>query len=95
MDTITTTTMRDQAGIMKGSIDTLDLDIFTAGGTIITATSQSPIKSTVHTRIKSIAIRPMKSMAITQAKDTAGIELIVLADPNTPLKAIPTESLSN
>ena len=87
MDTTTTTTMRDQAGIMKGSIDTLDLGIFTAGGTIITATSQSPIKSIVHTRIKNIVIRPMKSMAISQVMDTA--------DKNTHQKAIPTESLSN
>jgi GTP cyclohydrolase III len=87
--------MQDQAGIMKGSIDTLHIDIITAGGTIITARNQSPIKSTTHTRIKSIAITLMKSMAITQAADTAGIKLIVLADTNTPLKAIPTESLSN
>ena len=95
MDTITTTTMRDQAGIMKGSIGPPDIGIITAGGTIIMATNQSPIKSTAHTRIKSIAIPPMASMAITQAADTAGIKLIVLADTNTPQKAIPTESLSN
>ena len=87
MDTITTTIMREQAGIMKGSIDTLDTGIITAGGTIITATNQSPIKSTAHTRIK--------SMAITRAMDTAGTKLIVLAEPNFPLKATPTESLSN
>ena len=87
--------MQYQAGIMKGSIETLDFDIITAGGTIITATNQSPIKSSAHTRIKSIAIPPMTSMAITLAMDTAGIKLIVLADTNTPLKAIPTESLSN
>jgi len=79
LDTITTTTMQDQAGIMKGSIETLDFDIITAGGTIITATNQSSIKSTAHTRIKRIAI--------PQALNTA--------DTNTPLKAIPTESLSN
>jgi hypothetical protein len=87
--------MRDQAGIKKGSIETLDFDIITAGGTIITDTNQSPIKSTAHTRLKSIAIHPMASMSIPQAVDTAGIKLIVLADTNTPLKAIPTESLSN
>ena len=87
--------MRDQAGIMKGSIGTLDTGIITAGGTIITATNQGPIKSTAHTHLKRMAIPSMKSMAITQAMDTAGIKLIVLADPNTPLKAIPTESLSN
>jgi hypothetical protein len=87
--------MRDQAGIMKGSIDTLDTGIISAGGTIITATNQSPIKSTAHTRIKSIAIRPMTSMALPEALDTAGIKLIVLADTNMALKAIPTESLSN
>ena len=87
--------MRDQAGIMKGSIESLVTGIITAGGTIITATNQSPIKSTVHNRMKSIAIRPMKSMAIPQVMDTAGIKLIVLAGTNTPLKAIPTESLSN
>ena len=86
--------MREQAGIMKGSIGTLDIGIITAGGTIITATNQCLIKSTVHTRIKSIAIRPMKSMAIPQVMDTAGTKLIVLTDPNIPLKATPTESLS-
>ena len=95
MDAITTTIMRDQAGIMKGSIDTLDIGIFTAGGTIITAINQSPIKSTAHTRIKSLAITVIKIMAIIQAGDTAGIKPIVLADTNTPLMAIPTESLSN
>lgn len=87
--------MRDQAGIMKEPIDTLDTGTFTAGGTIITATNQSPIKRTAHTRIKSIAIPPMTSMVIPQAADTADIKLIVLADTNTLLKAIPTESLSN
>jgi hypothetical protein len=87
--------MRDQDGIMKESIDTLDTGIITAGGTIITATNQRPIKSTAHTRIKSLAITVIKNMAITQAVDTAGIKLIVLTDPNSPLKAIPTESLSN
>ena len=56
--------MRDQAGIMKGSIENLITGIDTAGGTIISATNQGLIKSTAHTRIKSIAIRPMKSMAI-------------------------------
>ena len=87
--------MRDQAGIMNGSIGILETRITTAGVTIITATIQISIKSTVHTRIKSLAITVIKNMAITQAADTAGIKLIVLADPNTPLKAIPTESLSN
>jgi hypothetical protein len=86
--------MRDQAGIMKGFIENLVTGISTASGTIITATNQCPIKSTVHTRIKSIAIRHMRSMAIPQTIDTAGIKLIDLADPNTPQKAIPTESLS-
>jgi hypothetical protein len=86
--------MQDQAGIMIGSIENLATGIDTAGGTIITATNQSPIISSVHTRIKSIAIRPIKSMAIPQTIDTTGIKLIVLADPNTPQKTIPTESLS-
>ena len=95
MDTITTTIMRDQAGIMKGSIDTLEIVIVTAGGTIITATNQSPIKSTAHTRIKSLAITVIKNMAITQAMGTAGIKLIFIADTSTPLKAIPSESLSS
>jgi hypothetical protein len=87
--------MRDQTGIMKGSIGTLATGIITTGGTIISATNQSPIKSTAHTRIKSITIPPMKSTEIPWALDIAGIKLIVLTDPNTPLKAIPTESLSN
>jgi hypothetical protein len=87
--------MRDQAGIMKGSIDALDIGIITVGGTIITATNQSPIKSSAHTRIKSMAIPLMKSMAITQTMEKAGLELIVLAVTNTPLKAIPTEKLSS
>jgi hypothetical protein len=86
--------MRDQAGIMIGSIENLAAGIDTAGGTIITATNQCPIKSSVHTRIKSIATRPMKSMAIPQTIDTAGIKLIVLADTNNLLKAIPTENVS-
>jgi len=79
LDTITTTTMQDQAGIMKGSIETLDFDIITAGGTIITDTNQSPIKSTARIRIKRIAI--------PQALNTA--------DTNTPLKAISSKILSN
>ena len=95
LDTTTTTTMRDQAGIKRGSIDTPDISIFTAGGTIITATNQSPTKITAHTRIKSIATTLMKSMAITQAAGTAGITLNILIDPNMPAKAMPTESLSN
>ena len=95
MDTTTTTIMRDQAGIMKGSIKNLAVGIDTAGGTIITATNKSPIKSTVHTRMKSLAMTVIKNMINTQAVDTAGIKLIILADPNIILKAIPTESLSN
>jgi hypothetical protein len=87
--------MQDQAGIKKESIDSLDISIFTAGGTIITATNQSPIKSTTHIRIKSIATTLMKSMAITQVADTAGITLNILIDPNMPSKAMPTEILSN
>jgi hypothetical protein len=86
--------MRDQAGTMKGSIENLVTGIVTAAGTIITATNQIPIKSSAHIRIKNIAIRPMKSMAIPQTIDTAGIILIVLADPNITQKAIPTEILS-
>ena len=73
----------------------METRITTAGGTIITATNQSPIKINAHTRLKRIAIPPIKSMAITRALDTTGMNLIVLADTNTPLKAIPTESLSN
>jgi phage-related protein len=87
--------MRDQAGIMKGSIDTLDTGIISAGGTITTATNQISLKTTAHTRIKSNAILPMKNMAITQAVDTAGIKFKLIADINTALKVIPTESLSN
>ena len=95
MDTITITIMRDQAGIMKGSIGNLVTRITTAGGTIIMATNQSPIQSSVHTFLKRMAISPMKSMADTGAVDTAGIKLIFIADTSIPLKAIPTESLSN
>ena len=95
MDTITTTIMRGQTGITKGLIDTLATGIITTGGTIITATNHTLIKSTAPTRIESIAIPPIKIMAITQALDTTGIKLIFTADTNTPLKAIPTESISN
>ncbi|MGB9436587.1 MAG: hypothetical protein WCB15_01490 [Desulfobacterales bacterium] len=78
--------MRDQTGTMKGSIDTLNSGDISAGGTTITATSDTSIKSSALTLIK--------NMVITRALDTAGKKLIFTADPNTPLKTIPTESLS-
>jgi len=71
---------------MKGPIVTLATGIITAGGTTITATND--------TTIRSIAITYMKIIVITQASDT-GIKLIFTADTNTPLKAIPTEIICN
>jgi hypothetical protein len=87
--------MPAQTGIMKGFIDTPDTGIITAGGTIITAKNHTPIKSIALIRIISIVITHIKSMAITQALDTAGIKLLFTAETNTPLKTIPTESISN
>jgi len=71
---------------MKGSIDTLNSGNISAGGTTITATNDASMKSSALTLIK--------NMVITRALDTAGKKLIFTADPNTPLKTIPTESLS-
>ena len=76
---------------MKESIDILNSDNISADGITITATNDTSIKSS--------ALTPIKNMVITQALDTAGIKLIFTADINmsltsTPLKAIPTESLS-
>jgi hypothetical protein len=82
--------MRVQTGIMKGPIETLATGIITAGGTIITATTQTLIKNIAPTRIESIAIPPIKSMAFTRALDT-GIKITFTADTHTALKAIPTE----
>jgi hypothetical protein len=91
LDTITTTIVRDQIGIIKGSIAALNSGNISAGGTTITATDDTSMKNSAPTRIK--------NMATTQALDTAGIKLIFTADTNmsltnTPLKAIPTESIS-
>jgi hypothetical protein len=78
--------VRDQTGIIKGSIAALNSGDISAGGTTITATND--------TTIRSIAITYMKIIVITQASDT-GIKLIFTADTNTPLKAIPTEIICN
>ena len=94
-DTITITIMRDQTGIMKGSIDTLATGILTAAGTIITATNQSLIISSEVTPIKSIAIPTIKSMVISPVLGIAGIKVIYTVGTNTALKAIPTASISN
>ena len=94
LETTMSTTMRDQTGIMRGPIAPPDTGNITAGGTIITATTQIPIKSTAPTRIESIAIPPIIGMAITRALEP-GIKIIFTADTHPALKAIPSESISD
>ena len=86
--------MRDQTGIMRGPIAPPDTGNITAGGTIITATTQILLKSTAPTRIESIAIPPIIGMAITRALDP-GIKIIFIADTQSAHKAMPSESISN
>ena len=45
LDTITTTIMRDQTGIMKKPIVTLATGSITAGGTTLTASNDTTIRS--------------------------------------------------
>jgi hypothetical protein len=57
LDTITTTITPDQAGIIKGSIDTQDTGLIITDGTTITVTNHNIITSIVITRAPETGIK--------------------------------------